>query len=143
MDTWDISKIQVKIPAEHRVQGEDDIVGEVLMTGNTEEGDLGVLSVLLKVGDELNKAIDQLMFDLWDIRIDQCINTRFSVYTLLKQIKSHCYYWYKGSLTSPPCTESVDRIILKFPAYISAQQLKALSKKLTSRSDNYKNNREV
>ncbi len=52
MDTWDISKIQVKIPAEHRVQGEDDIVGEVLMTGNTEEGDLGVLSVLLKVGDE-------------------------------------------------------------------------------------------
>jgi carbonic anhydrase len=91
------------------------------MTGLSDEGELGVLSVLLKVNEdqEQNKVIDKLMYDLWDIKIDQCINTKFSVYELLKQIKNHCYYWYKGSLTSPPCTENVDRIILSNPALIS------------------------
>lgn len=113
------------------------------MTGTTEEGDLGVLSILLKIGEDQNQAIEQLMYDLWDIKIDQCINTRFSVFQLLKQIKNHCYYWYKGSLTSPPCTESVDRLILKYPVYISEQQLKVLKKKLTSKSDGYINNRDI
>lgn len=84
-----------------------------------------------------------LKYDLWDPNIDQCINTQFSVFLLLKQIKNHCYYWYKGSLTSPPCTENIDRYILKYPIYISSQQHKAFRKHILKKEDGDRNNRDV
>ena len=111
------------------MRGDKDIKGEILIDGSTEEGDEGVISIFIKTVKrdkdgkeevvEYNKEVEKLMFDLWDIKIDQCINVHFSIYSLLNQIESHCYFWYKGSLTSPPCTENVDRFILKYPIYIT------------------------
>ena len=54
VDIFDISRIQIKIPAEHKMDKEENIVGEILVNAISEEGELGILSILMKVGDDQN-----------------------------------------------------------------------------------------
>jgi len=54
------------------VLGENDIIGELLFTGTTEDGDMGILSVFMKLhkDDDQNEVLEMLKYDLWDPNID-------------------------------------------------------------------------
>ena len=52
-------------------------------------------------------------------------------YTLLLLLHLlHYYYSYKGSLTTPPCSESVTWIVMEEPVQVSQDQLDAFRKGL-------------
>ncbi|XP_060614009.2 carbonic anhydrase 14 isoform X1 [Anolis sagrei] len=92
---------------------------------------LAVLGVFLQVGGEENPAYDHILQHLEDIKYkEQEIQIDpFDVRELLPVHLGH-YFRYNGSLTTPPCYQSVLWTVFHQPASISASQLEKLQKSL-------------
>ena len=107
-------------PSEERVDGNGfDMVAHLVHRDSA--GRLGVVAVLLRAGQK-NPLIDTLWRHLpakdheataKDVRINPA--------ALLPA--SHAYYAYVGSLTTPPCSESVRWLVLKTPTTVSAREI--------------------
>lgn len=52
------------------------------------------------------------------------------------------YYHYRGSLTSPPCTEGIEHFVLENPIYVPKQTLEAFKSKVVKIGSS-SNNRNV
>ncbi|KAL8184832.1 UNVERIFIED_CONTAM: hypothetical protein K2H54_030297 [Gekko kuhli] len=95
---------------------------------------LAVLGIFLEqVGSAENPAYSHILDHLEDIRhAEQEISlSPFNVRELLPAHLGH-YFRYNGSLTTPPCYQSVLWTVFHQPAHISAAQLAKLQKSLHS-----------
>jgi carbonic anhydrase len=124
-------------PSEHLVDGitfpmEMHIVNTLSDSVNANKSSYLVLAVLFKIGAE-NKFIKEFLnkipneeggkntLQTGDVRLEDL----FSQFTK-NEIKS--YYTYKGSLTTPPFTESVQWVILKHIVEASEDQIMTIEK---------------
>ncbi|XP_038070181.1 carbonic anhydrase 1-like [Patiria miniata] len=88
---------------------------------------LAVLTAFVKIGKE-NSGWTKLVALLNKVKCKDdkcCIEDGFDPSMLLPENKKD-YWTYEGSLTTPPCYESVRFIIYREPVEISAQQIKSL-----------------
>ncbi|XP_057898634.1 carbonic anhydrase 14 [Melospiza georgiana] len=90
-------------------------------------GGLAVLGVLLELGDNPHPAYDNILRHLGSIRhAGQTVDIpSFSIRELLPE-RLERYYRYNGSLTTPPCSQSVLWNVLPQPVRISRAQLEQL-----------------
>ncbi|XP_067169249.1 carbonic anhydrase 14 [Apteryx mantelli] len=90
-------------------------------------GGLAVLAVLLEVGAEPNAAYDNILRHLGSVRYagQKTSIPSFSVRDLLPERLDH-YYRYNGSLTTPPCFQSVLWTVFRQRVRISGAQLEQL-----------------
>ncbi|XP_032305053.1 carbonic anhydrase 14 [Coturnix japonica] len=88
---------------------------------------LAVLGVLLEVGDEPNAAYANILSHLGSIRYAGQTTSipSFNVQELLPK-RLDRYYRYNGSLTTPPCLQSVIWTVFQQPVRISMAQLEQL-----------------
>ncbi|XP_072214867.1 carbonic anhydrase 14 isoform X1 [Excalfactoria chinensis] len=88
---------------------------------------LAVLGVLLEVGDEPNAAYANILSHLGSIRYAGQTTSipSFNVQELLPE-RLDRYYRYNGSLTTPPCLQSVLWTVFQQPVHISVAQLEQL-----------------
>lgn len=89
------------------------------------KGGLAVLGMFLKVGkanDELDKLVKLLPFIPYK---GQNVNIRDKINCTKFLPGNRSYFTYDGSLTTPPCYESVNWIVFEEPVEISLQQLAA------------------
>jgi len=90
------------------------------------DGSLGVVAVLMKEG-----ASNPVIETLWEVMPQkageelQSADTSIDVSALLPE--DHSYYNYSGSLTTPPCSEPVNWMVLKTPIEVSSEQVAALA----------------
>lgn len=118
--TYTLLQLHFHIPSEHAIEGRQfDAVMHLVHAGD--EGRLAVVAVMYELGEE-NDFVDDVLaaaaapvdapveIDIEDAAPE---NTEF--------------YAYKGSLTTPPCTEGVNWFILRNPETISEEQLAALA----------------
>lgn len=85
---------------------------------------LAILVVLFQISPHINQALNPIIDTLNEIKEENSlaiIRQTFHLNDLLPEDKS--YYRYKGSLTSPPCHESVVWTIFKNKLKISESQL--------------------
>ncbi|NXV81058.1 CAH14 anhydrase, partial [Atlantisia rogersi] len=96
-------------------------------------GGLAVLAVLLEVGADPHPAYDNILTHLSSIRYagQTTAIPSFSVQDLLPP-RLDLYYRYNGSLTTPPCFQSVLWTLFQQPARISPAQLEQLQGALYS-----------
>ncbi|XP_064588731.1 carbonic anhydrase 14 isoform X2 [Zonotrichia leucophrys gambelii] len=96
-------------------------------------GGLAVLGVLLELGDNPHPAYDNILKHLGSIRhAGQTVAIpAFSIRELLPE-QLERYYRYNGSLTTPPCSQSVLWNLLPQPVRISRAQLEQLQGSLYS-----------
>jgi carbonic anhydrase len=111
-------------PSEHTVGGKPyDMVAHLVH--QSDDGQLGVIGVLIKKG-KANAVIDAIWANLpRHAGEHKQSDTQINVAELLPA--THGYYNYSGSLTTPPCSEGVNWIVLQTPVEVSAEQVAAFT----------------
>jgi len=124
--------------AEHKVNGKEHAAELHIVHWNTElyssfgeaaksSNGLAVLGVFLTVGPSENKALSKLVDLLPKVtHADDSVDIEggFDPATLLPDDRT-AYWTYTGSLTTPPCYESVRFLIFRDPITVSEAQLSA------------------
>ncbi|CAF0744893.1 unnamed protein product [Rotaria sp. Silwood1] len=89
---------------------------------------LAVVGVFFELSDEPNPLLEPLVDALQHVRGQHqktIVSDAFSVKALIGEERMSRYYRYDGSLTTPPCYESVIWSVLVDPLKLSFQQLHA------------------
>ena len=107
-------------PSEHTVDGKPyDMVAHLVH--QADDGQLGVIGILMKKG-KANPVIDSIWSQLPKHAGDhKQADTKINVTELLPA--KHTYYNYSGSLTTPPCSEGVNWMVMQTPVEVSAEQI--------------------
>jgi carbonic anhydrase len=121
--TYRLVQLHFHAPSEEAINGVRHALVAHLVHEDS-HGRKAVVAVLFDVGPE-NRALEPLFDDLPQkpeaqavlpgntIHLDEVLPSRMG------------YFEYEGSLTTPPCTESVRWFVLKQPVTLSARQLAA------------------
>ena len=124
-ESYELPQFHFHTPSEHTVDGKPFAMVAHLVH-KTANGGLGVVGVLMKEG-----ASNPVIESLWKVMPRQAggevqvADVTVDASELLPQ--DHSYYNYSGSLTTPPCSESVNWMVLKNPVEVSGGQVLALA----------------
>jgi carbonic anhydrase len=121
-ETWNLQQFHWHQPSENTIDGQSFDM-ELHFVHANDAGELAVLAVLIEAGDA-NPTYDAIWAaqtdegetaDLEDVDITTLLPTSLVTTT------------FRGSLTTPPCTEGVNWNVLTTPVSMSAEQLEAFS----------------
>jgi len=112
--------------SEHQIDGNAYDMELHLVNQDSVSGNLAVVGVFLKQG-AANAELAKVFNNLPATKNQEIVLTEnINLVDLLPANQQ--YYTYTGSLTTPPCTQGVDWIILKTPLELSADQISAFTK---------------
>jgi carbonic anhydrase len=122
---WDLQRVQTRYPAEERIGPAEGVVMAVDLLYRAPTSQWAVVSVPLRLG-----ATNPFLAQLW-VHLPLHAGERvplspgeLQLYDLLPAQRH--YYQYLGSLTTPPCTEGVLRLVLQTPGTVAPDQLQRL-----------------
>lgn len=120
-ERYTLQQIHFHTPGGDKVRGEEFPLAAHFLHKNS-AGRLAVVVVLFRQGAE-NKVLTSLWSRIPSRAAGEqtLADVAINVADLLPP--AHGYYAYEGSLTSPPCTEGVNWMVLKQPLELSAEQL--------------------
>lgn len=122
---YDLLQFHFHSPSEHTIHGQSYDL-ETHLVHRSGDRQLTVVAVLMAVGEE-NATIQTL----WDnLPSEKGIDTALRGVTIDVQAwipPKMAYYVYSGSLTTPPCSEGVQWIILRTPLPVSAAQVRTFT----------------
>lgn len=118
--TYNLLQFHFHTPSEHYLNGAPAAM-EVHFVHKAEDGTLGVVGVMMKVGAE-NAAIKNIWENIPAAGEEKAVEGVTLAATQLLP-GDHSYLKYEGSLTTPPCSEGVQWHVLKKPIEISQEQL--------------------
>lgn len=120
-DTFNLLQFHFHHPSEHQITGQPFDL-ELHLVHRSAAGKLAVVSVVAKSG-----TFNPVLQPIWNAmptqpQPEQIIeNTHINVIELLPSDRS--FYEYRGSLTTPPCSEDVLWFVMQQPIEVSSQQI--------------------
>ncbi len=121
-DEYPLAQMHFHAPSEHTVDGVHSPV-EAHFVHKTEDDRIAVVGVLLTTGESPNEAwqpfIDALTVEEGGENAEAGVDWRAMLPADASTIR------YRGSLTTPPCTEDVRWLLLQQPVALSAEQIDA------------------
>ncbi len=125
-EPYELLQFHFHHPSEHKVEGVA-LPMELHLVHKNQKGALAVIGVFLKQG-EANPALQKIWqsMPMKESREKTISNVNINASDLLPEDRD--YYRYFGSLTTPPCSETVNWIVLKEPVEISSPQVKKFAK---------------
>ena len=117
--TYQLVQFHFHKPSEERVNGKlYDMVAHLVH--KDEQGRLAVVAVLLEKGNE--HPLIQTVWNNLPLERNEEVSPPEAVLNMNQLLPENlAYYNYMGSLTTPPCSEGVNWIVLKQPVKISAE----------------------
>jgi len=120
-EDYELLQFHFHKPSEERINGKAyDMVAH--MVHKSKEGKLAVVAVMLQAGKE-HKLIRALWSNLPLEQNKPVLKTNISIDPSHLLPKTHAYYTFTGSLTTPPCSEGVLWLVLKTPTELSKEQI--------------------
>ena len=122
--TYALAQFHFHTPSEHSIDGEQFPM-EAHFVHRSADGALAVIGVMLIEGEADNAAFAPV-FDAMPAEAGEPIaveNVTLDVNAMLPTDPR--FYTYRGSLTTPPCSEGVRWIVMTTPVEVSAAQLAA------------------
>ncbi len=121
--TYHLAQFHFHSRSEHRVKGRQFDL-EMHLVHQDAEGKLLVVGILFETGAE-NPFLAQF-FDQLPATAHQTLASSGSLLNVSEVLpEDRSYYYYQGSLTTPPCTEGVQWYVLRQPQQLSTSQLTA------------------
>ncbi|MEC3908548.1 carbonic anhydrase family protein [Tamlana sp. 2201CG12-4] len=133
-DTYFLKQIHFHEPSEHKINGVIYPI-EMHLVHVSKSGKITVLGVLGEEGDESQ------LFEFFESFLPlengskKEIHQKIDLSSLFLEDKH--YYSYGGSLTTPPCTESVNWVVFKEPIVLSVEEVLKLKSNMPI--NNYRN----
>ena len=120
---YDVVQFHYHAPSEHTVDGES-FPAELHIVHRNADGNLAVVGILLREGTE-NAAYQPFIGNLPTEKTDvKDAGLKINAMDLLPSVGTT--FRYSGSLTTPPCTEGVNWLLMTTPVDLSMGQLAAL-----------------
>ncbi|MDP8568790.1 carbonic anhydrase [Methylophilus aquaticus] len=124
---YQLKYISLHAPAEHQIK-QKSYAAEIQMVHEDKAGHRVIIAVILEEGSA-HAAFEKLLSSLpKDTEDSKPLTMRITPAELMPN--KPAYYRYSGSLTTPPCSEGVQWIIMKEPVHLSKQQIETLQKAL-------------
>lgn len=117
-EKYSLKGIEIRSPSEHTV-GDTFYMLEIQFMYTSAAGKNLIVASFANVGDK-NKGIESILSAI------EGVDFSLPITTLLPEKRG--YYAYTGSITTPPCTESVEWRIFKQPITLSHEQLEGIVK---------------
>lgn len=119
---YDVLQFHYHAPSEHTVDGES-FPAELHIVHKNANGILAVVGILLKEGTE-NAAYQPFISNLpAEKTAAKDAGVKINAMDLIPSVQTT--FRYNGSLTTPPCTEGVNWLLMTTPVALSIQQLTA------------------
>ena len=132
---YHLKQFHFHTPSEHTLNGKNFPM-EIHFVHQSDDNSLAVIGVLIKEGKH-NKNFDQLIKHLPNKVGEKMTHDSVNIDISLHVPKELLAYHYIGSLTTPPCTENVQWLVLQKHGEMSKEQINAFASRLN------KNNRPV
>jgi carbonic anhydrase len=122
-ERYELRQFHFHAPSEHEIEG-DSFPVEFHFVHEAEDGGLAVLAVLAREG-ESNPAFDDLITATPHVEEEKVpVQGEVNAIDLLPERPETAPRWsYRGSLTTPPCTEGVRWEVFDGPIELSAEQI--------------------
>lgn len=121
-DRFDLIQFHFHHPAEHRLAGQDYPM-ELHLVHRNSAGAIAVIGIMIETGSQ-NTALDGVWNNLAPVYTPLTETTaRVDAAQLLPRVATS--YRYSGSLTTPPCSESVTWVVMDHPIQLSEAQISA------------------
>ena len=118
---YELVSIEFHKPSEAKVNGKGHEM-EADLVHKAQDGKLLIIAVPIDAGTE-NRVVKAVLSNLPATKGKEQEVAAASIYALELLPKDKGYYMYTGSLTAPPCTETVLWYVLKTPIQVSADQI--------------------
>lgn len=121
--TYELLQLHFHSLSEHTIEGESSEM-EVHFVHQSNDGEYAVVGAMLVQGNE-NTAYTPIWnnLPLNESELETIDGVNINASDLLPE--NLAYYQYKGSFTTPPCTEGVNWFILDTPIELSSEQIAA------------------
>ena len=120
---YDLLQFHYHAPSEHVIDGKS-FPAEVHLVHKNADGQLAVVGILLEEGNE-NLAFDPFIKNMPVEKSEaKDIGVTLNANELLPDIQTT--FRYSGSLTTPPCSEGVNWLVMTNPVELSSAQLSKL-----------------
>jgi len=135
-DIYVLKQFHFHEPSEHTIDGIRYPIEVHLVHSNPESNEFAVISILGREGNE-NDSFEFLeSFLPLEAGEKKIIDKPFDLNKMLP-VKNMDRFTYNGSLTTPPCIETVHWVILNQPIILSEQEVNRLKGQMPK--DNYRN----
>jgi len=140
-NTYSLIQFHFHSPAEHTVSGVRFPLETHLVHYNKEIDEYIVIANFIKEGDKSDDL--EFLEHFLPIAVGETkeINKEYCFYETLSSKNNAGYAHYKGSLTTPPCTENVNWLISDTPNEVSHEQIKILQELMPH--NNYRGEQEL
>lgn len=120
--TFELQQFHFHTPSEHLENGRSAAMEVHLVHKNPDTQALAVLGVFFKEGDR-NEALQSIWSQMPQrAGVQKTVGSTFNAASLLPANRNE-FYQYRGSLTTPPCSEAVTWIVMKEAVTASPQQV--------------------
>ncbi len=119
---YELKQFHFHVPSEHTLhhQAGDMVVHLVHESLNNE---VAVVAVIMNIGRMPNYQIGRIWENM-PRRSGEYLENQYVMIHASQLLPAHRgYYFYTGSLTTPPCTEGVSWIVMKTPVQVSYSQV--------------------
>lgn len=127
--TYNLKQFHFHTPSEHTVDGKN-MPMEMHLVHQGEDGSLAVVSVLFKEEKKLNENFSKIIANLPNAKGESKHITDVNLEIKAHLPKDNYAYHYTGSLTTPPCSENVQWLVLRDMVALTADQINAFSSRI-------------
>lgn len=127
--TYILKQFHFHTPSEHTING-TNMPMEMHMVHQADDGSLAVVSVLFKEGTKSNENFKKIIEHLPNAKGESKHLKQDSIDLKIHMPADNYAYHYTGSLTTPPCSENVQWLVLRDMVSLSPDQIKAFSSRI-------------
>jgi carbonic anhydrase len=119
---YELLQLHFHAPSEHTFSGRAFPM-EIHFVHKNPSGGLGVIAVLVEEGAVMHPSIEEIWNHLPTSKHSKVEIEKNSINPEYFLPAAHTYYHYNGSLTTPPCSESVNWNVMNTPIQLSRDQI--------------------